>query len=403
MKKLTNFAIIICSLLVGFLLIDIFFFKSLISLLPLNRIVYLERPMRVLASSSKDNLIPKTPYMAIVGDSYAKGNGDWFLEVDKSELPPPPYQAAHLLHEIFNVDVLPIGRAGGDFLRTYTSDLPNQIDYINSMWLYSMPEPDMILFYYYAGNDFEDIIHRMGRNAYGSYDKYKLYDEKYFQGWIDKFSENDRTYFPLVNFTSVAYIGKVTADYLDKAKDSVVANFGDTTAVPDKVDWSKVNVVEFNGHPTQVGKPMQNFSLGLTDEEFKFGFYMLDQSLAYVCKKYPHAKKALVYIPSMMDCYTFVSPLVMSEKTVTAAECRENELYMEKEVGNIAEKHGLLYIDTSPGLRKEAKKGFLHGPIDFAHLNKKGYHVFADIIAHKLLQAGWFTKMNKVSYLDENK
>lgn len=396
MKKVVNVVIVLLALIVGFLLVDLLVFKSLIPKLPLDRIVYLERPMRALAVNSKDALVPKNPYLTIVGDSYAKGNGDWILDVDKTITPAPPYQAAHLLHEMLDVDVLPLGRAGGGSLRTIASDLVNQYDYINKMWIYHLPEPQMILFYFYAGNDLVDNLVRIKRSYAKNNDMSRIYDEKYFQSWLDGYVSDNLTYFPLVNFTSIAYTGKVVADYLDRARNSIAKEFKDTTHTSSTVDWSKVNVVNFKGGSVQVGKSLQNFSLGLKPEEFRLGFYLLDQALVSACKRFPNAKKALVYIPPVLDCYTYSSPQVMSEKIVSPAQCRKVGLYMEKEAGRIAQKNGMLYINTSPGLRKAAEFEFIHGPKDFDHLNKKGYHVFARIIADKLMQAGWFPKVKSL-------
>lgn len=400
MNKLINTFILLISVIAGLLIIDLFFFKQIIPHLSLNKIVFLERPMRTMAQTSKKAFVPQKPYLAIVGDSYAKGNGDWFLNCDKSASPPPPYQATHLMHKMLDTDIIAIARAGGDPIRTYTSDLANQYNYINSMWLYELPEPDMILFYFYGGNDLNDSLIRLKR-YYPDYDEARIRDPKFFKTWLDAYVDDNRRYFPLVNFTSAAYTGKAVAEHLDRLRDSVKSTFRDTTEQPSTVDWSQANVVSLNGKKHQLKTSLQNFSLELNEHDFTLGMYLFEQSLNYACALYPNAKKGVVYIPPVLDCYTFTSPYVLSTRKVTPEQQREVGVRMETEVERIAKRHGLLFINTTPALRAAAKTRIIHGPKDFDHLNKDGYHVFASAIATALHKAGWSQAYKDFSYMND--
>lgn len=400
MNKLINTIIVFVSIVIGLLFIDLFIFKTIIPHLSLDKIVFLERPMRTMAQNSKKALVPEKPYMVIVGDSYAKGNGDWFLDSDMSASPAPPYQTSHIMHRMLDTDIIAVARAGGDSIRTYTSDLVNQYNYINKMWIYELPEPDMILFYFYGGNDLNDNLNRLNRSFYPDNNKTKLLDREYFRKWLDKYVDDNRRYFPLVNFTSAAYIGKVAAEYTDRLRDSIVEQFKDTTQKPDGIDWSQVNVISLDGKDHQLGRTLQNFSMELDDESFMLGFYVFDEALRYACSLYPDAKKAVVYIPPVLDCYTFTSPMVQSTRKVTPARQREIGIRMELEAERIARKHGLLFVNTTPALRKAAESWIIHGPKDFDHLNKYGYHVFAQALAKALHKAGWTETYRDFSYIE---
>ena len=55
-------------------------FPKFIGKLPLRLYGLIDKDLRVLAQSSKKNQIPKD-YIALTGDSYAVGAGDWLNQV----------------------------------------------------------------------------------------------------------------------------------------------------------------------------------------------------------------------------------------------------------------------------------------------------------------------------------
>ena len=74
-------------------------FPKFIKKLPLRLYGLIDKNLRVLAQSSKKNQMPKD-YIALTGDSYAVGAGDWLNEVRKSNFfGSPDYSAAHLIHK----------------------------------------------------------------------------------------------------------------------------------------------------------------------------------------------------------------------------------------------------------------------------------------------------------------
>ena len=70
-------------------------FPKFIGKLPLRLYGLVDKDLRILAQSSKNNLLPKG-YIALTGDSYAVGAGDWLNEVRKSNFfGSPDYSLAH--------------------------------------------------------------------------------------------------------------------------------------------------------------------------------------------------------------------------------------------------------------------------------------------------------------------
>ena len=68
-------------------------FPQLVRFVPLSLQPDLHPAVRLLAQSSKRGLMPHE-YTALLGDSYAQGEGDWHLSVDGRSN--PPFHSAQL-------------------------------------------------------------------------------------------------------------------------------------------------------------------------------------------------------------------------------------------------------------------------------------------------------------------
>src|SRR4029453_18513081 len=113
-KKLLALGFSLC-LLVGFYLFSEFIlFPIFLNRIPLRYHGYLSDSIWILAQSSKDGVIPED-YVALVGDSYAQGAGDWLL----SSYPwtNQDYSSAHVLYRFLNRDVISFGRGRSGSLR----------------------------------------------------------------------------------------------------------------------------------------------------------------------------------------------------------------------------------------------------------------------------------------------
>ena len=53
-------------------------------------------------------------------------------------------------------------------------------------------------------------------------------------------------------------------------------------------------------------------------------------------------------------------------------------------VARVCASSGLAFIDPRPDLRSATQTGFVHGPRDWKHFNRRGYTVLAEAIAHEL-------------------
>jgi hypothetical protein len=102
----------------------------------------------------------------------------------------------------------------------------------------------------------------------------------------------------------------------------------------------------------------------------------------------------VVYIPSPASIYTFAAEAIVTgqgnQPTMTASPSqvamRSNLMCDLLRAATLT--HGAAYVDARPALRKAAKTRLLHGPIDWSHFNKAGYHILAEIVVQQLTGAG---------------
>jgi hypothetical protein len=133
-----NLLLVFASVGVTYLILEFIVFVPHLHYVPLKFHDDLPHGIRSLAQSSKKSLIPKD-YIALVGDFYAQGYGEWLLSVNPYTN--PPYHSGHLLHSKLKVDVVTFGAGGAGSLRGLVSEPIAQWKYMNSTAFYSLDQP----------------------------------------------------------------------------------------------------------------------------------------------------------------------------------------------------------------------------------------------------------------------
>lgn len=184
MKKLIqNGLLILLSLTAGYAGLEYILFPRLLDHVPLKLHFAVKEEIRVLVQSSKDHVVPEQ-YIALFGDSYSQGYGDWLLDADPNAN--PPYHSAHVLHDLTGRDVITFGKSGSGSLSGLVGHPIRWLDYIRSSRLSPLPDPKEILVYFYEGNDLNDNLEDL-RTRYidRNYDPGKVYDTAYFRAFIE--------------------------------------------------------------------------------------------------------------------------------------------------------------------------------------------------------------------------
>src|SRR5438105_720244 len=106
---LINAAIVAASLAITYLVIQLVLFRFLLADLPPNLRPYLSDRARIFAQTSSAHEVPQD-YIAVLGDSYAEGVGDWMLAAGGERR--RPFGSADVVHALSGRDVASFGRAG---------------------------------------------------------------------------------------------------------------------------------------------------------------------------------------------------------------------------------------------------------------------------------------------------
>jgi len=115
--------------------------------------------------------------------------------------------------------------------------------------------------------------------------------------------------------------------------------------------------------------------------------------LAWLRSRFPDVPITVVYVPSPASIYTFAAEAIVigvGQSTITASPTQvveRSDLICDLlRTATLA--HGAAYLDARPALRKAAKTRLLHGPIDWGHFNKAGYHILAEIVVQQITGTG---------------
>jgi len=127
----------------------------------------------------------------------------------------------------------------------------------------------------------------------------------------------------------------------------------------------------------------QHPAMTLTAEQTKQAIYMFEQSVLFLSDYFENASIAVVYIPSPLSSYQWVSPTVTiwtgkGNVVVASADIHKRSREICHKIEGIARKHDFKFVDTRKFFRKAASKEPIHGPRDWLHPNETGYRALAE-------------------------
>jgi len=387
-----------------FVLVMELVFPKILHKLPLSFYVSLGKDYKILGQYHKKSVIP-TDYVALVGDSHALGSGDWYLEaVKKHKLTQGAYHSAHILFKETGRDILSFGALGSGSLRGLVLKPVSYFKYLNSLRGFKLEPPEEILVYFFEGNDLSDNAYAIHKTFSAGYDMGRLYDPEYFKTFIEKeLLGTDPLYMGKVPFKNWLFSRFLVESVSDNVYNEVKRGINklkiffsrllETTqaqaeGVRVSLDFSN-NVSETNSDIALVdGKEFlfphstQQPGLNLNEEQNKQAFYVFEQSLRYMAGYFNGAKITIVYIPSPVSVYNWISPKITILVPRGKLKFTPREIYQRsdkifKHIEAVSRKYNFALIDTRLPLRSAALKEPVHGPRDWYHPNRKGYEVIA--------------------------
>jgi len=387
--KYTNILLLIVSLLFTYLAVEFLVFSNFIRQLPLNRHVFLPEPVQLLAQSSKHGIIPQKDYIALFGDSYALGYGDWLFNVDPNKN--PPFHSAHVLQELTGKDLVSFGKSGRGSLGGIVIQPIKKYKYINNLLLFNLAKPHTALIYFYEGNDLNDNLKRIRRKYTGKYDSGRIYDQDYFKTFIDDTVKKRTSFNFFKNFIFGRFIFGVIGNTIstlffqqEEKKDSQDDPSPDLHIETNKIKQGSeaVNLPPF----------LQGPALGIDSDQMKLSLYVLDRSLDYIKNYFKETQFFVVYIPSVLSSYTITSQYVSESKSgnrvFPTEDMYKNSSYIAARVKELAEKNAMCFIDIRDNFRNATENEIIHGPKDWKHLNMHGYQLLARSVYEGLKRHG---------------
>src|SRR5256714_2477396 len=151
-SRLANAALVLLSLAVSYLAASFFLFRVIIGDLPINLRPHFPDLAEVFAQTSKAGAVPRDT-IALLGDSYAEGQGDGLLNVngDRAKV----LHSAHVLHRLTGRDVISLGVGGAGSVQAMVRQ-PTRI-LRDGCFLYPRLDPPRQMFvYFYEGNDLDE-------------------------------------------------------------------------------------------------------------------------------------------------------------------------------------------------------------------------------------------------------
>lgn len=391
MKRATlvNILLVVVSVLVTVLVLEVVIEKTLLTRIPVKFHFALPSGLAVLAQSSKAHRLPEH-YVALAGDSYAQGKGDWLLQVNPAGN--DPFHSAHVLQQLTGYDVISFGRSGASSAKGWVREPLSKYRYIHDTIDSDLQPPAFILAFFYAGNDLSDNFLQVRDSFIPDYGAAALHDEV---AWDQFFNKEVRRNQVGPHGSAQVNRGWLITTVFRIVKRELTGR--DVEAEVDPADEMAAqgkgsNQVVVGGRPTAIPGGLQSPGLELDRQQTEIAFLAMAKSLARLKQAFPASQVVVVYVPSVIEAYAPGSDEVSIFNSLpqqgrylqerhSAAELAARSDEVAARVATEAQAQGLPFIDTRQDIRAASAQHILHGPKDWLHFNRLGYEAFARSIA----------------------
>jgi len=365
-------------------------------------------------------------YIALTGDSYAVGAGDWLNEVRKRNFSgSPDYSAAHLIHKKTGIDVVSFGQAGAGSFNGIWLEPVTQFLHINSVRGYKLSPPKDILIFFYEGNDIYDNIQFLQESLAVAGEISKKRIQEFLNVEFEKVLNRqfDNSIWRNMLFTrSILYgASNLYKEWGLSNKQPKIKNLHNKVLPKGEghfatIDQKKVriNVALVNGEKVNLPSHLQAPpSFGLDNEEritgskdnlIRLSAHIFEQSLVRLASFFRNAKIKIIFIPSPVSSYKMVSSHIHFKghmsvpDALLTTEIEKRHIKLCKTIKRVAANHNFSFINSTKSLKKATSTGFVHGPIDWDHFNKRGYQVLSEDLTELFLQTDESIRIDNCVY-----
>jgi hypothetical protein len=380
---LINAGVAAVSLAVTYLVIQFVFFRFLLPDLPPNVRPYLSDRARVFAQTSAAHEIPQD-YVALLGDSYGEGVGDWMLAAGGEKK--QPFGSADVIHAQTGRDIVSFARAGASSADAMVLRVAHSLRGGDCYAFPSVGEPKRFVVYFYEGNDLDDNNTLVESAA--------LLRGPGLAAAIDAFFDHDygvESRWQCYNHLAEMVIRMARFVIREKLRRPVYIDLPESQ-----------NRILVADTPTAVPE-LQVPSMALDDGAIEDGITVFDRSLAWLRRHYPAAPATVVYIPSPAAVYRHAGPEVVGRDIYDLDEARKlgravlrdsrtfpvSQVYAHSQricegIRAASLKNAAGFVDTRPELRAAGARQAVHGPHDWRHVNETGYRIIGGMVAKRI-------------------
>ena len=374
--NLVNLALVISSLSLTYLILELIVFPRIITYTPL-RLHDVLGPHRVLAQNSKQGAEPED-YIAIFGDSYAQGLGDWLVTSDSNRN--LPFHSAHIINQHTGRDVISYGQGGSDSIQGYILLPYRYLTRVNRSFVFTLEDPAEILVYFFEGNDIYDNLYRIERDYKPLFDTSKIKNPDYFSGFIEYLQQKEKALHEnTVLIDRLPFAGALMRLLRANLQDPAVP---EETVKNTPLLTEDINLVEIDGSelPLTRKSSVNGPVLYASEQEIDLAVYVFEQALVNVLDRFRSSSIHVIYIPSVLSSYRLTSSKVRTSgyREIPGAVYVSDFVYQRSDsicrsIQKLSEKYDVNFGDTRSMIRSEAEHVLLHGPQDITHFNKAGY------------------------------
>jgi hypothetical protein len=360
--------------------------RSSVPYLPLRYHKYLPGEIFMLAQRSKRTLIAHD-YVAIFGDSYAQGAGDWYeaaVRLDQGE--GLAYQATHVIFQATGRDVISFGASGAgsfDGLVYFPLLLPAKL----AARGIDLEAPRQIVAYVFEGNDLNNnlnLLKRHWQTTTGQAEVTRRPDEMvgFLRALLDRYR---RSLDDPLRLSDRLYLTEFLAVLRDDLR-----RIASTWLVPEKGKALPATAIRLGGATLELPNPLHAPALDLDEQEVQQALLVLHAALALAKETFASIPILLVYVPSPLAVYRLAAERVPVDayegphQVHASAEVDRQSDRICARVADIAAAVGVDFLDSRPALRAFGRDRLVHGPGDWKHFNRAGYETLGRTIAHAL-------------------
>ena len=365
---LANALLLFVSIAVTYLVASFVIFRFLLPHLSLNLHPHFPDIAEVFAQTSKAGTVPRD-YIALLGDSYAEGQGDGLLAAngDRAKF----QHSAHELNRLTGRDVVSLGIGGAGSVQAMVRQ-PARILNGNCFLYPRLDPPRQIVVYVYEGNDLDENGYIAGRVAgEGAVTRESIaryVGERYgARPRFRCFTDLGETMFKMGHFL-ITNTESFETLRKPSARNKVLA-----------------------GGAAHAAPALQKPPAERDARALEASFTVFDVSLDWL-RQHFSAPVTVVYLPSPAAIYRHAESSVdvyvrwplnevqaMPAADIDAASQRTCERIRELTLAR-----GARFIDMRPALRAAAAGAVIHGPQDWNHFNAAGYRLLGETLARTI-------------------